>query len=308
MYKYILRRVLVAIPTLLGVTIVTFVLMKSLPGNPVEAMIGERADPQVVEEIRAQLGMDRHVVVQYTGYLWLLCRGELGRSYFTNVPVARSLMQKFPNTLRLAVAAMAVAVAIGLVLGVVSAVKRDSLADRFSTIVASLGISTPVFWLGLILIIVFANWLGWLPAGGMGDGRLSFLVLPAIALGTRSAAYIARITRSAMIEVLSQDYIRTARAKGLSTLRVNLRHALRNALIPIVTLVGVDFGSYLNGAVLTETIFRWDGIGRYAMDGIAGRDYPVILGTVLFGAAVFVVVNLMVDVSYAWLDPKVRRR
>jgi ABC-type dipeptide/oligopeptide/nickel transport system permease component len=305
MKSYIVKRLLLAIPTLWGVTLVTFLLMKSIPGDPVIGMVGERADPAVIAQMRENLGLDRPLAVQYVRYMGLLCRGELGRSHYTNRPVAQSIAEKFPNTLKLAGAAVVFAVLVGLILGMVAAVRRDTFLDRLCSLTASLGIATPVFWLALLLVMLFSYALGWLPASGMGGGLPVFLILPALSLGTRSAAYLARITRSSMLEVMTQDYLRTARAKGLAEWGVTLRHAARNALIPVVTLAGLDFGSYLNGSVLTETIFGWNGIGRFAMEAIMKRDYPVILGTVLVGAAAFILVNLIVDVSYAFIDPRV---
>jgi len=305
MKSYIVKRMLLAIPTLWGVTLVTFLLMKSIPGDPVTGMVGERADPEVIAQMRQNLGLDRPLAVQYVRYMRLLCRGEFGRSHYTNRPVAQSIAEKFPNTLKLAGAAVAVAVLVGLTLGMVAAVWRDTFIDRLCSLTASLGIATPVFWLALLLVMLFSYALGWLPASGMGGGLPVFLVLPALSLGTRSAAYLARITRSSMLEVMTQDYLRTARAKGLAEWGVTMRHAARNALIPVVTLAGLDFGSYLNGSVLTETIFGWNGIGRFAMEAIMKRDYPVILGTVFVGAAAFIIVNLIVDVSYAFIDPRV---
>jgi ABC-type dipeptide/oligopeptide/nickel transport system permease component len=305
MKSYIVKRLLLAIPTLWGVTLVTFLLMKSIPGDPVIGMVGERADPAVISQMRQKLGLDRPLAVQYVRYMGLLCRGELGRSHYTNRPVAQSIAEKFPNTLKLAGAAVVFAVLVGLILGMVAAVRRDTFLDRLCSLTASLGIATPVFWLALLLVMLFSYALGWLPASGMGGGLPVFLILPALSLGTRSAAYLARITRSSMLEVMTQDYLRTARAKGLAEWGVTLRHAARNALIPVVTLAGLDFGSYLNGSVLTETIFGWNGIGRFAMEAIMKRDYPVILGTVLVGAAAFILVNLIVDVSYAFIDPRV---
>jgi ABC-type dipeptide/oligopeptide/nickel transport system permease component len=305
MRAYVIKRLLLAIPTLWGITLVTFLLMKSIPGDPVTGMVGERADPQVIAQMRENLGLDRPLIVQYMRYMRLLCKGELGRSHYTNRPVAASIAEKFPNTLKLAGAAVVVAVLTGLTLGMVAAVRRDTWLDRLCSLTASFGIATPVFWLALILVMVFSYALGWLPASGMGGGLPVFLILPALSLGTRSAAYLARITRSSMLEVMTQDYLRTARAKGLPGWSVTLKHAARNALIPVITLAGLDFGSYLNGSVLTETIFGWNGLGRFAMEAIMKRDYPVILGTVLVGAAAFIVVNLVVDVSYAFIDPRV---
>lgn len=306
MLTYLFKRVLLFIPTLLGITLITFLLMQTLPGDPVQGMVGERANPETLARIRAELGADRPLPLQYLGYLKLLAQGELGRSYYTNRKVADDLLQKFPNTIRLALAAVFFASLGGIILGVISAVKRGSIWDRLASIISIGGISLPVFWLGLTLMLVFGLYFRWLPPSGMGGGSLAYLILPAVTLGTYSLAYIARITRTSMMESLSQPYVTTARAKGLTERAVILKHALKNSLIPIVTLIGLDLGSYLNGAVLTETIFGWDGLGRYALDGIMKRDYPVIMGVVLFGAVVFVAMNLIVDLSYHFLDPRVR--
>ncbi|OGW35038.1 MAG: peptide ABC transporter permease [Nitrospirae bacterium GWC2_56_14] len=303
---YLLKRVLLFIPTLLGITLITFVLMQALPGDPVQGMAGERATAETIARIRSELGQDRPLPLQYLGYVKLLATGELGRSYYTNRKISDDLLQKFPNTLRLALAAMLFASIFGIGLGTLAAVKRGTNWDRVIAFVTVGGISIPVFWLGLALMLVFSLYFRVLPPSGMGNGRLEYLILPAVTLGTFSLSYIARVTRSSMLESLSQPYIAAARAKGLSETRVVLKHALKNSLIPIVTLIGLDLGSYLNGAVLTETIFGWDGLGRYALDGILKRDYPVIMGVVLFGAFVFVTMNLLVDLSYHLLDPRVR--
>lgn len=306
MALYILKRILLFIPTLLGITLITFILMQSLPGDPALGMAGERANPETIALIRAELGQDRPLPVQYFGYLKLLAGGELGRSYYTNRKVADDLLQKFPNTLKLALAAMFCASILGVSLGVFAASKRGTNWDRFITLLSVGGISIPVFWLGLALMLLFAFYLRWLPPSGMGNGNPLYLILPAATLGTFSLSYIVRVTRSSMLETLSQPYVAAARAKGLSEPKVVLKHAFKNSLIPVVTLIGLDLGSYLSGAVLTETIFGWDGLGRYALDGILKRDYPVIMGVVLFGAMIFVTMNLLVDISYHFLDPRVR--
>ncbi len=303
---YLLKRILLFIPTLLGITLITFVLMQALPGDPVAGMAGERATAETIARIRSELGQDRPLPLQFIGYVKLLATGELGRSYYTNRKISDDLLQKFPNTLRLALAAMLFASIFGIGLGTLAAVKRGTRWDRLIAFVTVGGISVPVFWLGLALMLIFSLYLRVLPPSGMGNGRLEYLILPAITLGTFSLSYIARVTRSSMLESLSQPYIAAARAKGLSETKVVLKHALKNSLIPIVTLIGLDLGSYLNGAVLTETIFGWDGLGRYALDGILKRDYPVIMGVVLFGAFIFVTMNLLVDLSYHVLDPRVR--
>jgi peptide/nickel transport system permease protein len=303
---FIIKRTLIAIPTLLGLALVTFLLLRAIPGDPAEGLVGERADPAAVAAIRKELGQDRPVVVQFIGYLKLLAQGNLGRSYYTHREVSRDIVQKFPNTLRLAFSAMLVAVLAGMLLGVLSAVSRGSVWEKVFSGIALAGISLPVFWVGLVLMLLFAFVLPWLPPSGMGGGGISYLVLPAATLGLNSAAYIARITRMSLVEALSAQYIMTAKAKGLSPLMVVAKHALRNALIPVITLIAIDFGSYLNGSVLTETIFGWDGLGRYALDGIMKRDYPVILGTVLAGSAVFVFFNMLADVAYAYIDPRIK--
>ncbi len=306
MLGYSLKRILLFVPTLIGITLITFILVQSLPGDPVANMVGERASPETIARIRSEIGADRSKPVQYLLYVKRLLQGDLGRSLFTNRKVSDDLLQKFPNTLRLALAAMLFASVLGIAMGVFAATKRGSGWDRLVTLLTVGGISVPVFWLGLALMLLFAFHLRWLPPSGMGNGSPAYLVLPAVTLGTFSLSYIARVTRSSMLESLSQPYVAAARAKGLSEFQVVLKHALKNSLIPVVTLIGLDLGSYLNGAVLTETIFGWDGLGRYALEGILKRDYPVILGVVLFGAVVFVSMNLIVDLSYHLLDPRVR--
>jgi peptide/nickel transport system permease protein len=305
---YILKRVLLFVPTLLGISLITFILMKNLPGDPVVGMAGERATPATIARIRAELGLDKPLPYQYALYVKRVCTGQFGRSIYTNRKIFDDLLQKFPNTVKLALAAMFFAAVFGISLGVFAAVNRGTMGDRFVTLVSVGGISIPVFWLGLALMLVFSLYLRWLPPSGMGNGSLIYIILPAVTLGTFSLSYIARVTRSTMLETLSQPYVAAARAKGLSETSVVLKHALKNSLIPIVTLIGLDLGSYLNGAVLTETIFGWDGLGRYALDGIIKRDYPVIMGVVLFGAVIFVAMNLLVDISYHFLDPRVRVR
>jgi peptide/nickel transport system permease protein len=303
---YILKRILLFIPTLLGITLITFVLMQYMPGDPVIAMVGERASPETIERIRTELGLDKSLTYQYFMYLKRLGTGQLGQSLHTKRKIADDLLQKFPNTARLALAAMLFASIGGISLGVFAAARRGTYWDRLVTLLSVGGISIPVFWLGLALMLVFAFYLRWLPPSGMGNGSLLYLILPAATLGTFSLAYIARVTRSTMLETLSQPYVAAARAKGVPESTVVFKHALKNALIPVITLIGLDLGSYLNGAVLTETIFGWDGLGRYALDGILKRDYPAIMGVVLFGAMIFVVMNLLVDISYHFLDPRVR--
>jgi len=308
MFRSIITRILLLLPTLLGITLVTFFLMHALPGDPVSSMVGERASPETIARIRAELGQDRPLLPQYTGYVKLVCRGEFGRSLHTNRQVSDDLLQKFPNTLILALAAMLFASVLGITLGVLSAVNRDKFWDRIIALITVSGISIPVFWLGLALMLIFSLYLQWLPPSGSWSDGFASIILPAATLGTFSLSYITRITRSSLLEALSHPYIIAARAKGLSETIVVLKHGLSNAIIPVVTLIGLDLGSYLNGAVLTETIFGWDGLGRYALEGIMKRDYPVIMGVVLFGAVIFVSINLLVDISYSALDPRIRVR
>lgn len=292
------------VPLLLGITLLTFSLTKALPGDPVLGMVGERANPETIEKIRQQMGSGKSVIRQYFGYLGLLARGEFGRSYYTNRRVTEDLAAKFPNTMMLAVGAMVIATPLGVMLGFWAALRRGSALDRLITTVSVVGISMPVFWSGLLLMLVASFYLKLLPPSGTGE--LRFLVLPAVTLALPAVATLARVTRTTMIDILDMPFVQAARAKGLAPWKINVKHILRNALIPIVTVIGLDFGSYLNGAVLTETIFGWDGIGRYAMEGILKRDFPVVMGTIIVGTAVFVLINLAVDVVYHWLDPRVR--
>jgi len=308
MALYILKRLLLFVPTLLGISLITFILMKHLPGDPVVGMVGERATPETISRIRSELGLDKSLPYQYVMYLKRVSSGQFGRSIYTNRKISEDLIQKFPNTVKLALTAMFFASVLGIGMGVSSALNRGRIWDRLVTFISVGGISVPVFWLGLALMLMFSFYLRCLPPSGMGNGGLIYIILPAATLATFSLSYIARVTRSTMLETLSQQYIAAARAKGLSETAIVLKHALKNSLIPIITLIGLDLGSYLNGAVLTETIFGWDGLGRYALDGIIKRDYPVIMGVVLFGAVIFVAMNLIVDISYHFLDPRVRVR
>jgi peptide/nickel transport system permease protein/oligopeptide transport system permease protein len=304
MFAFIARRLLLAIPTLFGVLVVVFVLLYIAPGDPVLEMVGERADAETIARLRAELRLDDPLPAQFAHYAGGVVRGDLGTSYITGRPIARDILERFPKTLQLATAAMLLAAALGITIGVLSARRPGSTFDRLAMGGAYLGISFPVYWVGLIFILIFAVTLRWLPPSGFG--RIEYLILPALALGTRSIAFLARMTRSAMLEVLGSDFVRTARAKGLRERVVLARHALRNALIPIITVLGLDFGYYLTGSILTETIFSWPGIGRYVVNAIARRDLPAIQGSVLFLSVVFVLVNLATDLLYAKADPRVR--
>ena len=303
MSRFILRRLLLAIPTLFGVLVVAFLLLYVAPGDPVEAMVGERADSATIARLRQQLRLDDPLVSRFGHYVGDVVTGDLGRSYITNRPITQDIRERFPKTLQLAAAAMLLATTLGLTLGVLSARNPGGFADRFALGIAYLGISFPVYWVGLLLILLFAVTLKWLPPSGYGG--LRFLILPALTLGMRSIAFLARMTRSAMLDALSADFVRTARAKGLSERVVTLKHALRNALIPVITVLGLDFGAYLTGSILTETIFSWPGIGRYVVNAISRRDLPAIQGAVLFLSTVFVLVNLLTDLAYAKADPRV---
>jgi len=283
--------------------IVVFLLLYVAPGDPVQDMVGERADAETIARLRKELHLDEPVLKQFALYAGGVVRGDLGRSYITQRPIIRDIRERFPKTLLLAGSAMLLASVLGITIGVLSSRNPGGWFDRLSLGLAYLGISFPVYWVGLILILIFAVTLKWLPPSGYGG--VKYLILPALALGSRSIAFLARVTRSAMLDVLGSDFVRTARAKGLREQVVVMRHALRNALIPIVTVLGLDFGYYLTGSILTETIFSWPGIGRYVVNAIARRDLPAINGSVLFLSVVFVMVNLLTDLAYAKADPRV---
>lgn len=303
MKVYVFRKIALLVPLLLGITLITFTLTNALPGDPVYSMAGERASPQTIEKIRKEIGADKGVVRQYFGYVSLLLTGEMGRSYYTNRKVLDEIIAKLPNTLKLAAGAMCIAVPLGILLGLVSALKKNSASDRLITVLSITGLSVPVFWSGLVLMLLFSLKLKVLPPSGTG---VRYLILPALTLSLPALASIVRVTRVSVLEVMDMPFVRTARAKGIKENSVNLVHILKNALVPVVTVVGLEFGSYLNGAVLTETIFGWDGIGRFTMEGIMKRDYPVIMGCIIVGTLIFVLINLLVDVMYYYFDPRVR--
>ena len=294
---------MLSIPTLIGVMVVVFLLLYVAPGDPVQDMVGERADAETIARLRKELHLDEPLPKQFVLYAGGVVRGDLGNSYITQRPIIRDIRERFTKTLLLAGSAMLLASILGITIGVLAARNPDGWFDRLSLGFAYLGISFPVYWVGLILILIFAVNLRWLPPSGYGG--VKYLILPALALGSRSIAFLARVTRSSMLEVLGGDFVRTARAKGLRERVVIARHALRNALIPIITVLGLDFGYYLTGSILTETIFSWPGIGRYVVNAIARRDLPAINGTVLFLSIVFVLVNLITDLAYAKADPRV---
>ena len=334
MGRYIAKRLLNLLPVILGITLLVFAFLHLIPGDPAITMLGDRATPQQVEALRERMGLNQPLPLQYFKFLWDLIRLDFGTSIITGVPIAEEIRIRWPATFELSVAAMLVASILGIPAGVLAAVRKNSFVDNLTMSGSLLGVSLPVYWLGLLLIYLFAVNLNWLPPSGRLsiDAGFSFkpitgfyvldallqlnfkalkdvldhLILPALTLGTIPLAILARITRSAMLEVLSQDYIRTARAKGLLERWVIFKHALKNALLPVVTIIGLQFGTLLGGAILTETIFSWPGIGSWIYEGILNRDYPVVQGGVVFVAVAFVLINLIVDLSYAFLDPRIQ--
>ena len=332
MARYILRRLILLFPILFGVSLAVFLVMHLFTVDPAEIILGQHATPDQVAIVREELGLNKPIYVQFWDYISRAVRGDLGQSVITKTSITEELMKRFPATAELAVSAICIASVLGISLGVVSAVRQNSLFDYGAMIAALLGVSMPIFWLGLMMIIIFSVTLGWLPASGRiaigfkpeditglylldslltGDkesfwNALKHLIMPALALGAYSTAIIARMTRATMLETIRQDYVRTARAKGLREQVVVVKHALRNALIPIVTVIGLQMGALLGGAVLTETVFSWPGIGSYIVDGIMVSDYPRVQGAVLLIGTIFVLVNLIVDVLYCYLDPRIQ--
>jgi peptide/nickel transport system permease protein len=336
MLRYVVRRLLLLVPILLGVSILVFVWIRALPGSPAQALLGERATPETIAQVRHQYKLDRPIYEQYWGYLQTLVHADLGVSISSRRTVAYEIGQRFPATIELALAAMFFAIVFGIPLGFVAAKRYGSVFDHLSLVGSLIGISIPIFFLGLILKYVFAVRLGWLPSIGRYDvildaehpakhptnlyvldgivtgnwtaawDAIKHLILPAIALGSIPLAIVARITRAAVLDVQNEDYVRTARAKGMPPLVVDTRHVLRNALLPVSTIIGLQTGLLLSGAVLTETVFVWPGVGSWLKDAIFNRDYPVLQGGILFLAVVFVLVNLIVDVSYAIINPRIR--
>jgi peptide/nickel transport system permease protein len=340
MTRYIIKRLITMIPVLIGISVLVFAFIRLIPGDVATSMLGERATPERIAELRMQLGLDKPLYVQYFIYMSHVVRGDLGTSVLRGDPVIKDLTLRFPATLELAVAAMIFAISVGVPSGIISAIRPNSVFDNIARLGTLAGVSMPIFWLGIMLSWTFGVTLHWLPTGGrmtvtldlppvvflghsfrtnsyLVDSLLSgnwvvfidvtrHLILPAIALGTIPMAIIARMTRSAMLEVMGQDYIRTAAAKGLAERSVVMDHALKNAMLPVVTVVGLQVGRLLSGAILTETIFGWPGIGSWLYDSIIARDYPIVQGTTMLIAVIFVLVNLAVDVLYAMLDPRIR--
>src|SRR5215831_4629965 len=306
MLTFIVRRLLLAVPVLLGVVFVVMLTVDLLPGDAVSLMLGEHATPQAVAALRDHLGLDKPLATRYVQYVGRLLTGDLGRSIQQNRPVAAELADAWPATLELTIAALVLAAVAGILAGVASAVWPNSVFDALARLGSLFGLSMPIFWTGLVFIVIFSLWLRWLPVGGTGS--LSHLILPAVTLALPSVAMIARMTRAAVLDVLREDYVRTARAKGVGEFWVLARHALRNAFIPILTLLGLQSGQLMGGAVLTETVFSWPGLGRLMVKAIFARDYILLQGAVLVFALAFVVINLLVDLSYGFLDPRIGRQ
>lgn len=329
---YIAKRILLLIPVLIGVSILSFLLIHLAPGDPARTIAGEHASTQTIEALREKYGLDKPLATQYWIWFRQVLKGDLGRSIVSNQPVMREILDRFPNTVELTFVSMFIAILVGSIAGIISASKQYSVLDYTTMGIALFGVSMPVFWLGIMLMMIFGVFLRWLPLGGRIDtlipfqrisgfylldsviswnwqafvSSLRYLVLPSVALATIPMATIARVTRSSMLEVLRQDYIRTERAKGLPERLVIYKHAARNALLPVITVIGLNFGLLLAGAILTETIFSWPGIGRYVVKAVQMRDYPAVQGCVLFFAFMFVVVNLITDVLYAYIDPRIK--
>jgi peptide/nickel transport system permease protein len=330
--QFVLRRVLSLVVTVLGVSVLVFFMIHLVPGDPAEMMLGERANEQALTELRRELGLDQPVYVQYGRFVGRLVRGDLGRALRTNEKITTEIADRFPATIELSIVAMIFAVVVGMFAGILSATRQYSLFDYGSMVMSLVGVSMPIFWLGLILMIVFSVKLGWLPLSGrlgydveleaitglyLLDSVLAgnwaafkdtlwHLILPAFTLSTIPMAIIARITRSSMLEVLRQDYVRTARAKGLPPLLVNYKHALRNALIPVITVIGLQFGILMGGAILTETIFAWPGIGLWILNAVYARDFNAVQGGTMLIATTFVTINMLVDLLYAWVNPRIK--
>ena len=314
MGPFLARRLLHLGPVLLGVSVIVFMVLHLAPGDPAEVMLGANANKEDLDRLRTQLGLDQPLHVQYLHWIGQVVQGDLGRSLWMKRPVLGEVLERFKATLLLTGSALLLSTLGGIALGIASATRANSLLDRLSGVASLFGASMPVFWLGIVLMVIFSLWLGWLPASGMyapyGGGGLrdllAHLILPAVTLAAASVTIIARLTRATMLDTLGQDYVRTARAKGLGERMVVWRHALKNALIPIVTVVGVQAGYLLGGAVLTETVFAWPGVGTLVVQGILARDMPLVQGGVLVIALSFVLVNLAVDTLYAWLDPRIK--
>lgn len=304
MWKFILKRILYLIPVLIGVTFIVYAIMSLAPGDPAKVILGETATPDQIAQLREEMGLNDPMIVQYGRYMVALVQGDMGNSYKTKNPVAQEVWARFPNTVKLASISMLLAIGLSIPLGVVAAVKQNTIIDGASMIIALIGVSMPIFWLGLLLILFFSLKLGWFPVSGSSGWKS--IVLPGFALGFNHMASIARTTRSSMLEVIRQDYIRTVRAKGVASGKVIRKHALKNALIPTITVIGLQIGFMLGGSVLTETVFAWPGIGRLMIEGIQGRDIPMVMGCIVLFSVTFSVINLAVDLLYGFVDPRIK--
>jgi peptide/nickel transport system permease protein len=304
MWKFIFKRVIALIPVIIGVTLIVFFIMSLSPGDPAKMILGDEASPEAVQLLRQEMGLDDPLLVQYGRYMYNAIQGDMGLSYKSKKPVTEEIWARFPNTIKLTLTAITFAVIISLPLGILAAVKQNSFFDGFSMLLALFGVSMPAFWFGLLLILFFSLKLGWFPSSG--SESLKSIVFPSIALGFLHMAAIARTTRSSMLEVIRQDYIRTARSKGLSYGAVIRKHALKNALIPTITVVGLQVGVLLGGAVIVETVFAWPGVGRLMVQSIMGRDIPMVMGCIILFATGFTIVNLIVDLLYGFIDPRIR--
>lgn len=304
MLRYVLRRIVALIPVILGVTFIVFFILKLAPGDPVKIILGDQASPEAIAQLKMEMGLDKPLLVQYATYMLNLVQGNMGISYASKQPVALEVFSRFPYTLRLSLVATIFSILLAIPLGILAAVKQNSALDNISMIIAMIGVSMPMFWLALLLILFFSLQLGWFPVSGAASWKS--YVLPAFALGFMNMASTARTTRSSMLETIRQDYIRTARSKGVSRGVVIRKHAFKNALIPTITVVGLQIGNLLGGAVLAETVFSWPGIGRLVVQAIAARDIPMVLGCTIVLTICFSVVNLIVDLLYGIVDPRIR--
>lgn len=304
MLKYIIRRIILLIPVLLAVTVLIFTLLYFTPGDPVLTILGDELTGESYAEVQAELGLDKPYLVQLGNYIWNVLHGDFGKSYMTGVPVAKDLLSRFPTTLKLSFLSMVLSVLVAIPLGVLSATHQNHLLDTVARLISLLWVSMPIFWLGLLLMMIFAVELKWLPPSGFYGPQ--YWVLPVLALGMEMTGGILRTTRSSMLEVIRQDYIRTARAKGASEKRVVWKHALKNAMIPVITVIGIRFGGCLGGSVMTESIFSIPGLGKFMVDAIKQRDYPIVQGGVLLIALTFGVINLVIDIIYAFIDPRIK--
>ncbi|MBE6013330.1 nickel ABC transporter permease [Anaeropeptidivorans aminofermentans] len=304
MWKYILKRLLTLIPVIIGVTMIVYLILNLAPGDPAKTILGDQATPEAIEQLREEMGLNDPVFVQYGRYMLKLAQFDMGNGYKNGVPVIQEVSARFPNTIKLAITASLITIVLAIPLGIFAAIKQNTLFDGISMVIALIGVSMPIFWVGLLLILLFSLKLGWFPAAG-AQGWKS-LVLPSIALGFMHMATIARTTRSSMLEVIRQDYIRTARSKGLSNMVVIRKHALKNAMIPTVTMIGLQMGGMLSGSVLTESVFAWPGIGRLMIQSINARDTPIVLGCIILFTLSFSIINLIVDLLYGFIDPRIR--